>query len=188
MLRSSASKSRKIYWRELIVPAGLMCVSLTSLTSCAAAFRGSKATIQVNSEPTEAEVSVGGRTVGVTPGEAEVPRQGPSIVHVRKDGYAQGEFVLDRNVNAGWVVWDVATCVIPVLLCIPLLVDGISGAWIDVDEHYRVRLTPERPAPAVREPRPRVAPRPPSAVMPAQPTAVPEERPAQETSGTESVQ
>ena len=157
LVRSSASKSRTVHWGESIVRVGLMGLSLTLLTSCAAVFRGSKATIQVSSEPTDAEVSVGGRTVGVTPGEAEVPRQGPSIVHVRKDGYTQGAFVLDRSVNAGWVVWDVATCIIPVMLCIPLLVDGVSAAWIDVDEHYRVRLTPNRPVPALSDQRPQAA-------------------------------
>jgi hypothetical protein len=155
------------------VRVGVVCLSLSLLTSCAAVFRDSKATIHVSSEPAEAEVSVGGRAVGVTPGEAEVPRQGPSIVHVRKDGYAQSEFVLGRSVNAGWAVWDVATCVIPVMLCIPLLVDGVSGAWIDVDEDYNVRLAPDGRAPAMRKQQPQSVPAPTTAVVPAQPTVVP---------------
>jgi hypothetical protein len=181
------SSSFATHCRESIARVGLLCLSVTLLPSCAAAFRGSKATIHVNSEPADAEVSVGGRTVGVTPGEAEVPRQGPSIVHVRKDGYAQSEFVLDRSVNAGWVVWDVATCVIPVMLCIPLLVDGVSGAWIDVDEQYKVRLIPETPVPSPRAPRRQAAPAPTTGVLPAQPI-VTEGAPAQEDGPSEAVE
>jgi hypothetical protein len=47
-----------------------------------------------------------------------------------------------KHLNAGWAVVDIATCVIPVALCIPLLVDAITGAWMDVDEQLRVRLSP----------------------------------------------
>jgi hypothetical protein len=43
------------------------------------------------------------------------------------------------------------TCVIPVLLCIPVLVDALSGAWMTLDDEYRVkldRLPAAAPAPA----------------------------------------
>jgi hypothetical protein len=115
--------------------------TIFSLQGCAAVFRGSKATVYVNSTPSGARIDMEGRTLGTTPGEAEVPRQGASIVHVRKEGSEQGQFVLDRSVSGGWLAWDVITCVIPVMLCIPLLVDGATGAWMNVDERYDVTLT-----------------------------------------------
>jgi hypothetical protein len=118
-------------------------------------------------------IDMAGRTLGTTPGEAKVPRQGPSIVHVKKEGYEQGQFVLDRSVSGGWLVWDVLTCVIPVMLCIPLIVDGATGAWMNVDEQYAVTLTRQRTPNAVPgAPPPLVSSpelRPPAAAQPIPP-------------------
>jgi hypothetical protein len=47
-----------------------------------------------------------------------------------------------RRPDTGWFVADILTCAIPVLLCIPLLVDSLSGSLLDVDETYRVKLEP----------------------------------------------
>jgi hypothetical protein len=146
-------------WAAL-VPLGqciLIGATVFSLQGCAAVFRDSKATVYVSSAPEGATIDMAGRTLGTTPGEARVPRQGPNIVHVKKDGYDQGQFVLDRSVSGGWLVWDVLTCVIPVMLCIPLLVDGATGAWMNVDDRYAVTLTRQRAPNALPvEPPPRV--------------------------------
>ncbi len=117
-----------------------MSITALEMASCAAAFRPSKATIDVSSSPVHASVVLGGNTLGVTPARVEVPRQGPSIVHVRKEGYEQGQFSLERRISTGWLIADVATCVIPVLLCIPLIVDGATGAWMNTEPSYAVSL------------------------------------------------
>jgi hypothetical protein len=152
-------------------PERLSCVLCAAVfllsTSCAAVFREPKATIHVSSDPSNAVIDLGGNTVGTTPGEAEVPRQGLNIVNVKKRGYEQSQFVLDRSMNTGWLVWDVATCVIPVMLCIPLLVDGVSGAWIDVEGEYSVTLTRDEAAPADSASKSPSVPTLPSSSMPA---------------------
>ncbi len=123
----------------LVVAIAVFCVS-----SCAAAFRPAKATIDVSSTPNDASVVLGGNTLGSTPTQVNVPRQGPSIVHVRKPGYEQAQFALDRQISTGWLIADIATCVIPVLLCVPLIVDGATGAWMNVETDYAVTLEPSR--------------------------------------------
>lgn len=50
---------------------------------------------------------------------------------------------LDRSADVPWFFWDTATCVVPVLLCIPVLTDAISGAWWNYDDAYAVHLHPE---------------------------------------------
>ena len=39
---------------------------------------------------------------------------------------------MNKGINPAWVTIDVLTCIIPVCLCIPILIDAISGAWYDV--------------------------------------------------------
>jgi len=41
-----------------------------------------------------------------------------------------------KRMNAGWLTADILTCVFPVALCIPILVDALTGAWYDVDDQY----------------------------------------------------
>ena len=41
-----------------------------------------------------------------------------------------------RGVATAWITLDVLTCVFPVALCIPLLVDALTGAWYDVSDYH----------------------------------------------------
>src|SRR3954465_10673352 len=94
--------------------------------SCAAVFRDSKVRVHVASEPTDAEIRYEDQPVGKTPGEVEVERGASTSLVVSKPGFGQSIGTIKKHLNAGWAVADVATCVIPVALCIPLLVDAIS--------------------------------------------------------------
>ncbi len=114
-------------------------------TGCAAVFRDSKVRVHVESDPGDAEVRQEDVTAsaGRTPTELEMERGGSTEISVSKPGYTTSRSSVPKKLNAGWAVADVATCVIPVALCIPLLVDALTGAWQDVEERYRVRLQPE---------------------------------------------
>jgi len=136
---------------------------------CAAAFRDSKATIHVASAPQGATVEFEGNVLGETPSEVLVPRQGVSVLQVKKPGYEQGHFTLQRHISTGWLLGDLATCVIPVALCIPLLVDGVTGAWMNVEPEYSVSLQPQAAPPAA--PLPAAPAPPPAATSPLGPTA-----------------
>lgn len=118
-------------------------LSLT-LAGCAAVFRSSSPKVRVESEPEGAEVESGGKT----PTEITASRGKTTNVTVKKDGYAPHYGAVKRSINPLWLVWDIGTCVFPVTLCIPVVIDAITGAWYDVEEVHRVKLEPGSATPA----------------------------------------
>lgn len=112
-------------------------------SGCATVFKGSQQTVRIESDPAGAAVETSGQLVGRTPTTTEVDRNGSTNFTVSAPGYADGYGQLRKRPDVGWWVADLSTCVIPVLLCVPLVVDAISGAWFNVDENYRVMLRPK---------------------------------------------
>src|SRR5262245_27898569 len=111
-------------------------------TGCAYMFRGSRQTVDVSALPNGAEVTQGGRLIGTTPVPGELDRDRDATLILSKPGYTPGRVDLRRRPSPGWIIWDIATCVIPVTLCIPVLADGISGAWYGFDDAIVVKLEP----------------------------------------------
>jgi hypothetical protein len=135
-----------------------IALALSATCGCAAVFRDSAVRVNVDSDPPGAEIRHDDEVVGTTPAALDVDRSETTDLVITKPGYGEHRGVVKKHLNAGWVIADVATCVIPVALCIPLLVDAVSGAWMDVDERYRARLrAPAGSAPALAAP-PAVAP------------------------------
>lgn len=118
-----------------------------SLVGCAAAFRPPKDTIHVDSTPVGAEVKKGDTSVGLTPTEFPVDRKKSTELTISKSGYEQYKGIPRRHINGAWITLDIATCVFPVALCIPLLVDALTGAWYDVDD-YHASMKPGSSSPA----------------------------------------
>jgi hypothetical protein len=110
-------------------------------TGCARVFRDSKTAVRVESDPAGASVSIGDR-VGPAPLEMVVPRSGLTEVRVTKNGFEENHGLVRKRMNGWWLTADLATCIVPVMLCIPILVDAISGAWYDVEPVYLARLAP----------------------------------------------
>jgi hypothetical protein len=127
--------------------AALSLVLLTS-TGCAAVFKGSKQEVRFTADPERSDVRVDGRYLGATPAVGRIDRDRPQNVNVRKDGFKPQQVQLRKQADVPWFLWDIATCVVPVTLCIPVLVDAISGAWYSFDDEYAVKLDPEAPPPA----------------------------------------
>lgn len=119
---------------------GLLIVLSLSLCSCAAVFRGSKEHVRIESTPVGAEASFGPRKLGATPVEVDVDRNGSTQVTLVKQGYEDSFGTMNKGINPAWVTIDVLTCIIPVCLCIPILIDAISGAWYDVPERYSATM------------------------------------------------
>lgn len=115
---------------------GVVVLFSLSLFGCAAAFRGSQHTIHVDSTPSGAEVKKGETPVGVTPTGFKVERKRSTELTLSKPGYETYKGIPKRHINAAWITLDVATCVFPVALCIPLLVDALTGAWYDVGDYH----------------------------------------------------
>ena len=117
---------------------GFVIVLSLSLCSCAAVFRGTKDKVHVESTPPGAEVSIGPRVVGPAPVDVEVERNATTQVKVVKNGYEDNLGNVNKSTNAAWVILDLVTC-IP-LLCIPLIIDAVTGAWIDLPDKYTATM------------------------------------------------
>jgi hypothetical protein len=121
---------------------GAVILLSLSLFGCAAVFRGTKDTVTIESTPVGAEATNGQRKVGVTPTQVDVERAKVTQITLTKNGYQDHTGVVKKQMNAGWLTLDIVTCVIPVALCIPILVDALTGAWYDVEEHYVATMKP----------------------------------------------
>lgn len=139
-------------------------------TGCAAVFKGSKQEVKLAAAPEKVDVRADGKWLGAAPVTIELPRDRDQYLRFTKEGYEEQQIVLRRRGDAGWFVWDIATCVLPVTLCIPLFVDALTGAWYSFDDDFRVKLEPAtaRPAPAAPA-------APPAATPPAPPPSPPAE-------------
>ena len=108
---------------------------------CAAVFRDGKSPVHVESDPAGASV-VAKEGSGATPLDVPVPRSGITELRVTMPGFEEHHGLVRKRVNGWWLTLDLATCIVPVMLCVPLFVDAVSGAWYDVDAKYRARLLP----------------------------------------------
>jgi hypothetical protein len=124
------------------IAAVVVLASTVALGGCAVIFRGTKETVHLESNPAGADAERNGVSVGATPVNVDVPRNGSTSFKIAKTGYEDQHVQVRKSVNAAWAVVDIATCVIPIALCIPLLVDAISGGWMDVDDSYVAKLKP----------------------------------------------
>ena len=125
--------------RGVFLTVGALCV--LSTTGCAAAFRDGKSPVRVESDPAGATVAAKEGT-GAAPLELPVPRSGITELRVTMPGFEEHHGLVRKRVNGWWLALDLTTCIVPVLVCVPLFVDALSGAWYDVDPKYRARLLP----------------------------------------------
>jgi len=118
-------------------------LGLLPLTSgCAAVFKGGYQDVQFVAIPEGSDLRNNGEFLGETPTSAKVDRNNAGNFVVSKDGFHEQHVTLQRKPDTPWWIWDIATCVLPVMLCIPLGVDALSGAWFSYQETIRVKLEP----------------------------------------------
>jgi hypothetical protein len=141
-------------------------------TGCAFMFKGTKQDVRFESVPREADVRVDNQYMGATPTTVPVNRNQAANVLVSKDGFKEQYVQIHKHPDAPWWFWDIATCVVPVTLCIPVLFDAISGAWMSVDDDVRVKL---EPLPILTRPTQSPASAPPIASPPANDSPAPAE-------------
>lgn len=136
---------------------GIIIATAFFASGCAAVFKGGHQDVAFEAVPVGADVRADGRFLGETPTHGEIDRSRPPNLVVSKPGYEPQHVSLTKKADTPWFFWDIATCAVPVMLCIPLLVDAISGAWYSYEDVYRVKLDPvQTPAP----PRPAAYPAP----------------------------
>lgn len=126
-----------------LIAAAAMAAALGQM-GCAAAFRESTPAMRVESDPPGGHATVKGiEPEGkATPVDVRVPRSGFTEVRVKLPGFYEHHGSVRKRINGWWLVADLGTCIVPVLLCVPLLVDAVTGAWTDVQKSYTARLVP----------------------------------------------
>lgn len=100
------------------------------LASCATLFKGNKSKLDVSSEPSGASVYVNGVIHGETPMRLFLESKGTYSIEFRKDGYKPKVFNVTNHVGAGWIVLDVLSGLVPVII------DAATGSWYELDQKY----------------------------------------------------
>ena len=120
---------------------GLLSVCSVTFGSlgCAAVFRDSKSPVHVESDPPGATVAAKEGT-GATPFDVPVPRSGITELRVTMPGFEEHHALVRKRVNGWWLTLDLATCIVPMLLCVPLFVDADQRSVVRRGEKYRARL------------------------------------------------
>lgn len=120
----------------------VLLVALESV-GCAAIFKGGKQDVVFHGAPEGADVKVDGAYAGSLPeATAKIDRDRPPNIVITAQGFKEQYVHLQKKPDTPWWFWDIATCVVPVTLCIPALVDAISGAWYSYEDRYAVKLEP----------------------------------------------
>lgn len=108
---------------------GILVGSFLLLTcGCATVFKGEYRTVKIGSEPDGAMVFINGEFHGRTPAKLELRPNMPYTVEFRKDGYRTEVRRIKNEIGVGWIILDV------VLGVVPVLVDGLTGAWYEFDQ------------------------------------------------------
>src|SRR4051794_2944369 len=80
---------------------GLLLLAVVVSNGCASLAHGSKQPVLVTSDPSEADVFVGGQHRGITPLKIELPRRRRDlVVRFEKAGYGPAEVALKRQLSA----------------------------------------------------------------------------------------
>jgi hypothetical protein len=137
-------------------------------TGCAWMFKGSKQDVKFTGIPEAADVRIDGQYAGQLPTHAELSRSNAQNIQVSKEGFKEQYVQVKRSPDTAWWFWDIATCVIPVTLCIPVLVDAISGSWMSLEDEVRVKLDP-LPRPPASPPKQPPSPPPTTTIPPVPP-------------------
>ena len=93
-----------------------------------------------------------GNYLGQAPIDAELRRDSTQALKFSKPGYEDTFVTVKHSPDTPWFFWDIGTCVFPITLCIPLLVDAVSGSWYSLEDNYAAKLPEKAPAQTVAPP------------------------------------
>lgn len=121
----------------------LLSIFAISFTGCASIIDGTKQNVTFNSDPSAAEVIIGGVTRGNTPLSITLKRKtmggGEVFALLKKEGYQDQQVQLSTKLN-GWFWGNIITGGL-----IGSTTDGISGAAFEYSpDSYHITLSPLR--------------------------------------------
>jgi hypothetical protein len=108
-----------------ILAIALICIYSTS---CALVFKGTKQEVVFGSDPQRAEVYVNGVRMGETPLTLKLVTRQTYAIEFRREGYKPKSVQVNNKVGAGWVVLDILTGLVPIVI------DAATGAWYSLDQ------------------------------------------------------
>ena len=97
--------------------------ALIFTSACGALFNSGPARVAFNSNPAGAEVWIDGAMRGTTPFNLDLAKNRSYSVVMKKPGFNDATFNLERKVGTTWVILDVLGGVLPVV------VDAATGSW-----------------------------------------------------------
>lgn len=106
----------------------LVLICLFLCPSCATLFKGNSSKLDLSSDPQGADVYVNGNPMGKTPVKIKLESKGTYSLEFRKDGFATKTFNIQNHIGAGWVILDILTGLLPVI------VDAATGSWYILDQ------------------------------------------------------
>ena len=113
-----------------VISLSILIVFVFMLSNCATIFKGEYRNVRINSDPDGAKVYINGDYFGETPLKLELRPNQSYTVEFRREGYKTEVRQIQNRIGWGWVVLDVITGVVPVLI------DALTGAWYDFDQKY----------------------------------------------------
>jgi hypothetical protein len=101
---------------------GVFVVAVLS-TGCAAVLGSHQKTFDLQSNPQSADVYVDGNRLGATPLQVKLDNHKNYTFVFRKEGYKDASCSLNKATGAGWVIFDVVTGLIPIII------DAATNSW-----------------------------------------------------------
>ena len=100
-----------------------LAVAAFALTGCAAVLGSKQKDFDLQSTPQGADVFLDGNRLGSTPVKVKLSNQAQHTFVFKKDGYKNATCTLAKGTGAGWVIFDVFTGLVPIVI------DAATNSW-----------------------------------------------------------
>jgi hypothetical protein len=115
-------KKRRFWeWPGCGLLTGLALV--VGLSGCAAILGSKQKDFSLTSQPAGAAVYLDGNRLGTTPLKVKLSNQAEHTFVFRRQGYEETSCTLSKGTGGGWVVLDIITGLVPVII------DAATGSW-----------------------------------------------------------
>ena len=100
-----------------------LAIAALVLTGCAAVLGSKQKDFDLQSTPQGADVFLDGNRPGSTPVKVKLGNQAQHTFVFKKDGYKDATCTLAKGTGAGWVIFDVLTGLVPIVI------DAATNSW-----------------------------------------------------------
>jgi hypothetical protein len=99
------------------------------MTGCASVLGSKQADFSFNSNPQQAQVFVDSNPMGETPLKVKLSNTKAHTITFKKEGYKDTSCQLEKGTGAGWVILDVVTGLVPIII------DAATNDWSQTKSH-----------------------------------------------------